>query len=127
MTAPELERQFCDCASLFLARVTVWLRMNYLRGPLKLMLKAIRIFVSSASGYCPSSLVATSDLMAVPCVHRHHFLAEFLEVGGALTVMEVIGMRGGKEGAKAEGLRLLSSIASRGRQYKELLCESFGE
>ena len=41
--------------------------------------------------------------------------------------MEVIGMRGGKEGAKAEGLRLLSSIASRGRQYKELLCESFGE
>lgn len=50
VTAPELERQFCDCASLFLARVTVWLRMNYLRGPLKLLLKTIGIFVSSASG-----------------------------------------------------------------------------
>ena len=50
MTAPELERQFCDCASLFLARLTVWLRMNHLRGPLKLLLKAISIFLSAASG-----------------------------------------------------------------------------
>lgn len=50
MTAPELERQFCDCASLFLARLTVWLRMNYMRGPVKLLLKAISIFVSAASG-----------------------------------------------------------------------------
>ena len=50
MTAPELERQFSDCASLFLVRLTVWLRINYLRGPLKLLLKAISIFLSSASG-----------------------------------------------------------------------------
>ena len=50
MTAPELERQFCDCASLFLARVTVWLRMNYLKGPITLMVRTIRIFISSASG-----------------------------------------------------------------------------
>lgn len=57
----------------------------------------------------------------------HHFLAEFLEVGGALTVMEVIRLRGGQEEAKAEALALLSSIAERGRQFKELLCESYGE
>jgi len=29
MTAPELEQQFCDCASLFLARVTTWIRLTY--------------------------------------------------------------------------------------------------
>ena len=28
MTAPELELQFCDCASLFLARLTAWLRLT---------------------------------------------------------------------------------------------------
>ena len=28
MTAPELEQQFCDCASLFLARLTAWLRLS---------------------------------------------------------------------------------------------------
>ena len=52
---------------------------------------------------------------------------EFLEVGGALTVMEVVAMPEGKEEDKADALRLLLHISSRGRQYKELLCESFGE
>ena len=47
--------------------------------------------------------------------------------GRALTVLEVVGLRGGREAGKAEGLRLLSAIADRGRQFKELLCESFGE
>ena len=57
----------------------------------------------------------------------HHFLAEFLEVGGALTVLEVLGGRGGREDGRSEGVKLLSIIAGRGRQFKELLCESFGE
>lgn len=61
------------------------------------------------------------------CVLSHYFLAEFLEVGGVLTVIEVIGLQGGREGARAKALRLLSSIATRGRQFKELLCESYGE
>ena len=81
--------------------------------------------------YLPSLSIPLSQCaVLITEVHifcRHHFLAEFLEVGGALTVMEVIGQRGGKEGGKAEGLRLLSAIAGRGRQYKELLCESYGE
>lgn len=63
-------------------------------------------------------------MICVPC--SHHFLAEFLEVGGVLTVIEVIGLQEGREGAKAEALQLLSSIATRGRQFKELLCESYG-
>ena len=29
MTGPQLEQQFCDCASLFLARVTSWMRITY--------------------------------------------------------------------------------------------------
>ena len=70
MTAPELERQFCDCASLFLARVTVWLRMSYLRGPLRLLLKTIAIFVSSASGYSTEigllSCAAAKDDLCFP-------------------------------------------------------------
>ena len=59
--------------------------------------------------------------------HRQHFLTEFLEVGGMLTVLEIIGLRSTKEGNKAMALQLLTTIACRGRQYKELLCESYGE
>ena len=47
-------------------------------------------------------------------------------MGGVLTVLEVVGLRGAREGCKAEALCLLTSIASKGRQYKELLCESYG-
>ncbi len=52
---------------------------------------------------------------------------EFLEVGGMLTVLEVVGLRTATEEAKTEAIRLLASTANKGRQYKELLCESFGE
>ena len=48
-------------------------------------------------------------------------------MGGALTVLEVVGMAGGREEDKAEALRLLACIAERGRQFKELLSESYGE
>jgi len=107
MTAPELEQQFCDCASLFLARVTAWIRLTYMVGTcLELQLKAIMIFISAASG--------------------QHFLTEFLEVGGMLTVLEIVGLKSAKEEDKAMALQLLTTIASKGRQYKELLCESYG-
>ncbi len=58
---------------------------------------------------------------------RQHFLTEFLEVGGMLTVLEIVGLRTARETAKTEAIRLLSAIANKGRQYKELLCESYGE
>ncbi len=60
-----------------------------------------------------------------PC--RQHFLTEFLEVGGMLTVLEIVGLMTAREPAKTESIRLLSAIANKGRQYKELLCESYGE
>jgi hypothetical protein len=51
---------------------------------------------------------------------------EFLEVGGMLTVLEVVGLKSAKDPDKAEGLRLLTTIANKGRQFKELICESYG-
>eukprot|EP00794_Sanderia_malayensis_P007752 gene7752-8594_t len=81
-TAPELESHFSRAASLFLTRLTAWL--------------------------------------------RHKYLAEFLEVGGILTLLEILGLKQVKEEDKAECLKLLSCIAANGRKYKELICESFG-
>ncbi|KAI9199221.1 uncharacterized protein BJ171DRAFT_570610 [Polychytrium aggregatum] len=117
-TGPQLEREFGNGASLFLNRVTSWLRLTthyyshgasirYLLGyNLALQLQAVSIFVSASSG--------------------HRFLSEFLEVGGVMTVLEIIGLPQIKEAEKAEGLRLLLHIASAGRKYKEFICESYG-
>lgn len=58
---------------------------------------------------------------------RHKFLAEFLEVGGVLTVLEILGLKQAKEVDKAEALRLLTYVATAGRKYKELICESYGK
>ncbi len=58
-------------------------------------------------------------------MRRQYFLMEFLEVGGILTLMECL--NSSKESVKTEALFLLTIIANKGRQYKELLCESFGE
>ncbi|XP_070563308.1 armadillo-like helical domain containing protein 1 [Ptychodera flava] len=106
-TGPELEAEFAQAASLFLARLTAWLRLTYMVGTcLNLQLRALTIFLSSSSG--------------------HKFLAEFLEVGGVLTVLEILGLKQAKEEDKAQALRLLQSIATAGRKYKELICESYG-
>ena len=58
---------------------------------------------------------------------RHKFLAEFLEVGGVLTLLEILGLKQAKEEDKAQSLRVLMCIANAGRKYKELICESYGE
>ena len=58
---------------------------------------------------------------------RHRFLAEFLEVGGVLTVLEVIGLKQAREEDKAQSLQLLQCVADAGRKYKELICESYGK
>ncbi|KAJ3240010.1 hypothetical protein HDU78_002537 [Chytriomyces hyalinus] len=106
-TGPQLERELGNGASLFLTRVTAWLRLTYLLNcNISLQLQAISIFISAASG--------------------SRFLAEFLEVGGVLTVLELLGLSQVKEADKAEALRLLICIANSGRKYKEFLCESYG-
>lgn len=52
LTAPELEQEFNLGASLFMARITSWLRLSYLsdNSYLSLQLKSIAIFVSAANG-----------------------------------------------------------------------------
>ena len=57
----------------------------------------------------------------------HKFMAEFLEVGGVLTLLEILGLKQGKEADKTAALICLHHIANAGRKYKELICESYGE
>ncbi|CAB1314263.1 unnamed protein product [Coregonus sp. 'balchen'] len=106
-TCPELELEFAQVASLFLARLTAWMRLTYMFGTcLGLQLKAVGVFLSAAS--------------------NHRYLIEFLEVGGVLTLMEILGQKQTKEEDKAEALRLLQIVSDAGRKYKELVCESYG-
>ncbi|XP_064415808.1 armadillo-like helical domain containing protein 1 [Latimeria chalumnae] len=104
---PELEQDFAQVASLFLARLTAWLRLTYMIGTcLNQQLQAISIFLSAASG--------------------HRYLIEFLEIGGVLTLLEILGLKQLKEEDKAEAIKLIQTVANAGRKYKELICESYG-
>uniref|UniRef100_A0A6I8NLP0 Armadillo like helical domain containing 1 n=1 Tax=Ornithorhynchus anatinus TaxID=9258 RepID=A0A6I8NLP0_ORNAN len=106
-TAPELEQEFSQGASLFLLRLSTWLRLSYMFGPcLKKLLKAINIFLSATSSY--------------------HYLVEFLEVGGVLTLLEILGLETLQEEDRKEAIKLLQLIANAGRKFKELICESYG-
>ncbi|KAI8773492.1 armadillo helical domain containing protein 1, partial [Biomphalaria glabrata] len=106
-TGPELEEEFVQAASLFLTRLTAWLRLTYMTGVcLNELLQAVAIFLSASSG--------------------HKFMAEFMEVGGTLTLLEIIGLKQAKETDKTEALKCLTCIANAGRKYKELICESYG-
>jgi len=60
-------------------------------------------------------------------VRSHEFLQEFLEVGGVLTVVEILSVKQATESDRAEALKLLTCVASAGRQYKELVCEGHGQ
>ncbi|XP_046353431.1 armadillo-like helical domain containing protein 1 isoform X2 [Haliotis rufescens] len=106
-TGPELEQEFAQAASLFLTRLTAWLRLTYMIGTcLHEQLCAVSIFLSASSG--------------------HKFMAEFLEVGGVLTLLEVIGLKQAQEADKAQAIKCIQHIANAGRKYKELVCESYG-
>jgi len=72
------------------------------------------------------AFAARSALCASDC-RREQFLDEFLEVGGALTVVEILSVKQAKETDKAEALKLLVCLASAGRQYKEFICEAYGQ
>ncbi|KAM6124160.1 armadillo-like helical domain containing protein 1 [Pterocles gutturalis] len=106
-TEPELELEFSHGASLFLARLTAWLRMTYMYSTcLNKLLKSIGIFLSAASG--------------------RRYLIEFLEIGGVLILLEILGLNQLKEEDKRESVKLLQLVADAGRKYKELICESYG-
>nr|XP_051713828.1 armadillo-like helical domain containing protein 1 isoform X2 [Oryctolagus cuniculus] len=106
-TAPELEQEFSQGASLFLVRLTTWLRIIYMTGScLEKLLRSINIFLSAVSS--------------------NRYLIEFLEVGGVLTLLEILGLENVKEEDKKESVKLLQVIANSGRKFKELICESYG-
>ncbi|XP_045440709.1 armadillo-like helical domain containing protein 1 [Pipistrellus kuhlii] len=106
-TAPELEQEFSQGASLFLVRLTTWLRLTYMTSSsLEKVLKSIGIFLAS--------------------INSNRYLIEFLEVGGVLTLLEILGLENIKETDKKESIKLLQVIANCGRKYKELICESYG-
>ncbi|NXO05365.1 ARMD1 protein, partial [Rhinopomastus cyanomelas] len=106
-TEPELELEFSQGASLFLARLIVWLRMTYKHSKcLNKLLKSIGIFLSAASGLT--------------------YRLEFLEGGGIMILLEILGLNHLKEQDKRESLKLLQLVADAGRKYKELICESYG-
>ncbi|XP_047442335.1 armadillo-like helical domain containing protein 1 isoform X2 [Mugil cephalus] len=106
-TCYELELEFAQVASLFLARLTTWMRLTYMFGTaLGLQLKAIGIFLSASS--------------------HDQYLMEFLEDGGVLTLLDIVNHSQSKEEHKAEALRLLLSVSQAGRKCKEIICESHG-
>ncbi|XDA69868.1 hypothetical protein R6Z07F_000241 [Ovis aries] len=92
---------------LFLVRLTTWLRLTYMTGsPLDKLLRSIGVFLSAVSS--------------------NRYLIEFLEVGGVLTLLEILALNKIKEEDKKESVKLLQVIANSGRKYKELICESYG-
>lgn len=106
-TGPELEQDFAEGASLMLIRLTAWLRLTYMFGSaLTEQLESIEIFLSASSG--------------------HRFMTEFIEVGGILTLLDIISLKQVTEINKAKSLKCLQHIANSGRKYKELICESYG-
>ncbi|XP_053536551.1 armadillo-like helical domain containing protein 1 isoform X1 [Ictalurus punctatus] len=106
-TSPELELEFAQASSLFLTRITAWMRLTYMFGTcLHLQLKALGVFLSAASNY--------------------RYLMEFLEVGGVMTLLEIISQTQSSEEEKAEALHLLCVVSNAGRKYKEIICESYG-
>nr|XP_023663244.1 uncharacterized protein C1orf228 homolog isoform X6 [Paramormyrops kingsleyae] len=73
---------------------------------LGLQLRAVSVFLSASNS--------------------HRYLTEFLEVGGVLTLLEILNQKQIKDEDKTEALRLLQIISNAGRKYKEFICENFG-
>ncbi|CAL8393095.1 unnamed protein product [Boreogadus saida] len=104
----ELETAFALGASLFLARMTTWIRLTYMFGKtdVGLQLKAVGVFLSASS--------------------NHQYILEFLEDGGVLTVLDILGQINIAAEDKHQGLLLLQTISTTSHKYKEIICESQG-
>ena len=107
LTGPQLEKALGNGASLFLARITSWLRLSYaLESSVALQLRAISVFVAASSG--------------------QRFLAEFVEVGGVATIVEILALKDLPADDHHEAIQLLSSVAAAGRHFKEIICKAEG-
>jgi len=106
LTGPELETFFSNGASLVLARISAWLRLTYLnpKNFISVQLRAVSVFVGATGG--------------------QRFLVEFMEVGGALTVMEILQLPYATEDDLAAAMELLLAFADAGPKFKESLCQS---
>nr|CAH8819331.1 unnamed protein product [Trichobilharzia regenti] len=106
-SGPDLETELAQMASLFLARICVWIKLTYMSGTcLTEQLQALHIFLSASSS--------------------HNYLLEFLEHGGVLCLQELCISSSGKEVDKLWALKVLSCVASAGTHYKETICECYG-
>uniref|UniRef100_A0A5K3F0T1 TIR domain-containing protein n=1 Tax=Mesocestoides corti TaxID=53468 RepID=A0A5K3F0T1_MESCO len=106
-SGPELELELAQMASLFLARICVWVKLTYMNGVcLTEQLQVLYIFLSAAGS--------------------HNFLTEFLENGGVLCLQELCILPNAKEIDKYWALRVLSCVANGGTRYKETICECYG-
>ncbi|TPP58669.1 Armadillo type fold [Fasciola gigantica] len=106
-SGPELESELAQMASLFLARICVWIKLTYMSGTcLTEQLQALYIFLSASSS--------------------HTFLLEFLEHGGVLCLQELCVSPHGKEIDKRWALQVLACVANAGTRYKETICECYG-
>ncbi|KAF7485101.1 Hypothetical predicted protein [Marmota monax] len=77
------------------------------------------------TGSCLEKLLKSIGIF-LSAVGSNRYLIEFLEVGGVLTLLEILGLEKIKEEDKKESIKLLQLIANSGRKYKELICESYG-
>uniref|UniRef100_A0A3Q0KMJ5 Armadillo-like helical domain containing protein 1 n=2 Tax=Schistosoma mansoni TaxID=6183 RepID=A0A3Q0KMJ5_SCHMA len=106
-TGPDLESEFAQMASLFLARICVWIKLTYMSGTcLTEQLQALHVFLSASNSY--------------------NYLLEFLEHGGVLCLQEVCISSSAKEVDKRWALKVLSCVANAGTHYKETICECYG-
>lgn len=71
-----------------------------------LLLKAIAIFLASASG--------------------HRFVVEFIEAGGVHTLLDVLETDLSSESDKLAAVKVLAILVRLGRKYKELICADGG-
>ncbi|XP_072294178.1 A/G-specific adenine DNA glycosylase [Eucyclogobius newberryi] len=103
----QLELEFAQVASLFLARITTWMRLTYkFTTFLDLQLKTIQIFLSASS--------------------QDQYLTEFLEDGGVPTLIDILNQSQTTGKDRVELLKVLLIVAKTGRKYKEFICESNG-
>ncbi|UPQ98189.1 armadillo-like helical domain-containing protein [Chloropicon primus] len=106
-TGPQLEKYYGNGASLFLTRISAWLKLTYLEGiALNKQLEAVSIFLSAANGT--------------------RYLAEFVDFGGLLSILDLLSIKDINEEDKCSALGLLLQIAHAGRFYKELICSFNG-
>lgn len=77
------------------------------------------------TGLCLKEQLQTLRIFLSPS-SSNKFLSEFLEVGGVLTLLEIISLKQSDEENKKEALAVLNCISNAGRKYKEIICECYG-